>query len=102
MLDSTHEIYSSIVNQMAEGVLYLDADDTIRICNPAAESIRKVKAERIVGRTVFDIHPAVAHESIRELLSALKTGTGGFFDAQFQQFCTNAHTPQFGFEVHLA
>ena len=75
MLDSTHEIYSSIVNQMAEGVLYLDADDTIRICNPAAESIRKVKADRIIGKTVFDIHPAVAHKSIRELLSALKTGT---------------------------
>jgi PAS domain S-box-containing protein len=75
MSDPAREIFSSIVNQMAEGVLYLDADDTILICNPAAELIRKVKAERIVGKSVFDIHPMVAHESIRELLSALKTGT---------------------------
>ncbi len=74
MLNPMSEIYSSIVNQMAEGVIYLDADDNILLCNPAAEVIRKVKAQRIVGKTVFDIHPQPAHEAIRELLSALKSG----------------------------
>lgn len=75
MSDPMHGIFSSIVNQMAEGVIYLDAEDTILLCNSSAESIRKVNAERIVGKSIFDIHPLVAHESIRELLSALKTGT---------------------------
>ena len=68
------EIYSSIVNQMSEGVIYLDANDNILLCNPAAEVVRKVKAERIIGKTVFDIHPKPAHEAISELLSALKSG----------------------------
>lgn len=74
MADHMSGIFSSIVNQMSEGVIYLDADDTILLCNPAAETIRKVKSAHIVGKTVFDIHPAPAHESIRELLAALKSG----------------------------
>lgn len=74
MNDSMHGIFSSIVNQMPEGVIYLDAEDTILHCNPSAEVIRKVKSKYIVGKSIFDIHPAPAHEAIRELLSALKSG----------------------------
>ena len=74
MLNPMSEVFSSIVNQMSEGVIYLDADDTILLCNPAAEIIRKVKAERLIGKSIFDIHPAPAHEAISELLSALKSG----------------------------
>jgi len=60
------EIFSSIVREMPEGVLFLDDEDVIRYCNPAAE--------QIVGRLIYTIHPAQAHSRIRELLTSLKSG----------------------------
>jgi PAS domain S-box-containing protein len=67
-------IHTWIVNEMAEGVIFLDQDDIIRICNPAAEKIRNVCAERIIGRPVFDIHPPASYSRIRDLLASLKSG----------------------------
>ncbi len=67
-------IYQSIVNDMVEGVIFLDENDIIRICNPAAEKIRNVSAERIVGRPIFEIHPPPTHPRIRDLLANLKSG----------------------------
>ncbi|MGC9519807.1 MAG: sigma-54 interaction domain-containing protein [Desulfuromonadaceae bacterium] len=67
-------IYRSIVEEMAEGVVFLDAEDVIRICNPAAERIRRVKAERILGKTIYSIHPPRMHERMRQLIESLKEG----------------------------
>ncbi|MCA1797517.1 MAG: sigma 54-interacting transcriptional regulator [Geobacteraceae bacterium] len=67
-------MYRSIVEEMAEGVVFLDADDMIRICNPAAERIRKVKAARILGKTIYSIHPPRMHARIRQLVESLKAG----------------------------
>ncbi len=67
-------IYQSIINDMVEGVIFLDEFDNIRICNPAAERIRSVCADRIIGRPIFDIHPPETHARIRELLGSLKAG----------------------------
>lgn len=69
------EVFKAIVSHMAEGVIFLDRDDVIRVCNPAAERIRGVKAPRILGRPIFDIHPPKMHHRIRELLASLKSGT---------------------------
>ncbi len=68
------EIFSSIVGEMAEGVIFLDDEDVILYCNPAAERIRKVRADKIVGRLIYTIHPVQAHPRIRELLASLKSG----------------------------
>ncbi|MCF6178798.1 MAG: sigma 54-interacting transcriptional regulator [Geopsychrobacter sp.] len=68
------EIFSAIVQEMPEGVLFLDDEDVIRFCNPAAEKIRRVRADKIIGRLIYTIHPAKAHPGIRELLTSLKTG----------------------------
>ena len=43
-------IFENIVSHMSEGVIFLDAEDMIRICNPAAERIRGVRADRILGK----------------------------------------------------
>jgi len=67
-------MYRSIVEEMAEGVVFLDADDAVRICNPAAERIRKVKAARIHGKTIYSIHPPRMHARIHQLIESLKAG----------------------------
>lgn len=69
------DVFRAIMSHMAEGVIFLDCDDVIRVCNPAAERIRGVKAPRILGRPIFDIHPPNMHHRIRELLVSLKSGT---------------------------
>ncbi|WP_432821677.1 sigma-54 interaction domain-containing protein [Trichloromonas sp.] len=70
----TQEIFRAIVEEMAEGVIFLDAADIIRVLNPAAERIRKVSAQKFTGRPIFDIHPARVHEQIVDLLGSLKSG----------------------------
>ena len=67
-------ILEAIVSNMAEGVIFLDAHGVVRICNPAAERIRRVNASRIVGRSIFDLHPPRMHHRIHELLDSLKAG----------------------------
>ncbi|MCK9172418.1 MAG: sigma-54 interaction domain-containing protein [Desulfuromonas sp.] len=67
-------IHQAIVQQMAEGVIVLDAQDAIRIVNPAAERIRKVRAERVVGRSIYAIHNPRQHAGIRQLIDSLKSG----------------------------
>lgn len=68
------EIFSTIIAEMPEGVIFLDDEDVIRYCNGAAERIRGVRADKIVGRLIYTIHPAKAHPRIRELLASLKAG----------------------------
>ena len=65
-------VFESIIGFMAEGVIFVDADDVIRICNPAAERIRRVRASKIIGQTIYDIHPPAAHGRIKDLLHNLR------------------------------
>ena len=67
------EIFESIVSHMSEGVIFLDAQDSIRVCNPAAERIRGVRADRILGKPIYNIHPAGMHPRIRSLIDDLKS-----------------------------
>jgi len=71
---SFSSIYQSIVEEMSEGVVFLDENDIIRICNPAAESVRRVKAERILGKSILTLHPPRMHHRILELIESLKSG----------------------------
>lgn len=94
MADSTQDLYRSLISHMNEGVIFLDHQHVIRICNPAAEKIRNVKAEQIIGRSIYDIHPRRAHPQISELLANLQTSAfpashrivqtqGRFFDNSY-------------------
>jgi len=69
-----HEVLTAILSHMNEGVIFLDSNHVIQFCNPAAERIRKVKADRIVGQSIFDIHPRSAHPQLSEMLISMKSG----------------------------
>ena len=88
-------IYQSIIEDMAEGVVFLDADDVICICNSAAERIRKVKAARILGRSIYSLHPARMHDRIRQLIESLKSGrisSGSRIIHAQKRFFANSYT----------
>jgi len=71
----TNDIFESIIMQMPEGIVLLDANDIIQLCNPATEKIRRVKAQRIIGKSIFHLHPPKMHHRIKELIDSLKSGT---------------------------
>lgn len=88
-------IYQSIIEEMSEGVVFLDENDIIRICNPAAESVRRVKAERILGKSIFTLHPPRMHHRIRELIESLKSGkisSGSRIVHAQKRFFSNSYT----------
>jgi len=68
------DIFQAIINEMNEGVIFLDAEDRIAYLNPAAERIRRVSAEKFVGRPIHELHPARVHAAVDELLNCLKEG----------------------------
>ncbi|HEY5674392.1 MAG TPA: sigma 54-interacting transcriptional regulator [Malonomonas sp.] len=68
------DVLNAILSNMNEGVIFIDSNHVIQFCNQAAEKIRKVKADRIVGRSIFDIHPHRAHPQLSEMLINMKTG----------------------------
>lgn len=67
-------VFEAMISHMPEGVLFLDAQDIIRICNPAAERIRGVVAAKVLGQSIFHLHPPPMHNRLRELLDSLKGG----------------------------
>ncbi|EAT15146.1 sigma-54-dependent Fis family transcriptional regulator [Desulfuromonas acetoxidans] len=95
MAKEVTSIYQSIVEEMTEGVVFLDADDVICICNPAAERIRRVKAERIIGRSIYSLHPGRMHDRIRQLIESLKSGrisSGSRIIHAQKRFFSNSYT----------
>lgn len=95
MAGSFCSIYQSIVEEMAEGVVFLDENDIIRICNPAAEQIRRVKASRILGKSIYTLHPPRMHHRIRELIESLKSGkisSGSRIVHAQKRFFSNSYT----------
>ena len=73
-MNPPNDIFQAIINEMNEGVIFLDAEDRIAYLNPAAERIRRVSAEKFVGRPIHELHPDRAHAAVDELLNCLKEG----------------------------
>jgi len=53
-LRESEERYRSVIAAMAEGVLLLDAEETILTCNASAETILKRRSEDLIGMRIWD------------------------------------------------
>jgi PAS domain S-box-containing protein len=73
-INDVTRLYEPIILNMSEGVVFIDAEDRIVICNEAAERIRKIRAAKIVGKNIFSIHPKRMHGRIAQLINTLKSG----------------------------
>jgi PAS domain S-box-containing protein len=56
------ERYRSVITAMQHGILVLDADGSIRTCNPSAERILGLSADQIIGRTAVDPRWRAIHD----------------------------------------
>ncbi|MDY0268917.1 sigma-54 interaction domain-containing protein [Trichloromonas sp.] len=75
VMNPPDNMFQAIIEEMNEGVIFLDAEDRIRYLNPAAERIRRISAAKFIGRPIHDLHPPRVHALVDELLNCLKNGT---------------------------
>jgi two-component system phosphate regulon sensor histidine kinase PhoR len=59
---------------MAEGVIFIDDQNIVRLCNPVGGTIRGVKGEEIVSKPFLDCHPKATHQKVLDVIELLKTG----------------------------
>jgi PAS domain S-box-containing protein len=64
----------AIFTSMEQGVVFIDDRNRIAYCNPAAEKIRNIKLDQVLGRSILDYHPKKAHPKVVHVIEDLKSG----------------------------
>jgi len=64
----------AIFASMEQGVVLVDARNRIAYCNPAAEKIRKIKMNEVLGQSILNFHPQKARPKVRQMIRDLRTG----------------------------
>jgi two-component system, sporulation sensor kinase E len=67
-------VLKAILDSMEQGVVFLDDQNRIAYINPAAERIRNIHLDQVLGRSVLDCHPIQAHSRVLEIIGDLKLG----------------------------
>ncbi len=66
-------LMEDVFKSIASGVLTADVEDRITLCNPAAQQILGIKAERLLGASLADLLPQLGEglpERVREVKTA--------------------------------
>jgi len=66
-------ILKSIFASMEQGVVFIDREDRIAYCNPAAEKIRNIQLEKVLGQSILDCHPPKSHSKILSIIEDLRS-----------------------------
>src|SRR4030042_882136 len=67
-------ILKTIFASMEQGVVFIDHQNRIAYCNPAAEKIRNIKMDQVLGRPILDCHPQKAHPKVLQIIEDLRSG----------------------------
>ncbi len=62
----------ALVDSMADGVIFIDADDRVALVNRAATALRNLSGGP--GRSVRDCHPQAAHAMLERVMGWLREG----------------------------
>lgn len=95
-----HHLYELVLQQMREGIILSDADGTIVFVNDAAQEIRNVQREHVLGRSMLACHKAESKEKVIRALDYLKANEGSTFkrmvtDTINDRIYENVYTPIF-------
>lgn len=66
----------AIINSMVEGVLFVDTEGKISLCNKSAERIWARDTEQLLDRPLLECHPPAAHAYVKRILDLAKTRPG--------------------------
>lgn len=68
-----YELFKAVLEQIPEGIIIVDSNDVIVYINKAAEEIRHVSAEELLGRNVTLCHPEKSTDRVKRALQFLRT-----------------------------
>ncbi len=67
-------LLKAIFASMEQGVVFVDDRNRIAYCNPAAEKIRKIKMDEVLGQSVLNYHPQKVHPKVLQIIKDLRAG----------------------------
>jgi PAS domain S-box-containing protein len=66
-------VLKAIFDSIEQGVLFIDDQNVIVYCNPAAEKVRNVNLDKIIGRSILECHPSKSHPKVLKIINDLKS-----------------------------
>ena len=67
-------VLKAIFAAMEQGVVFIDEQNRITYCNPAAEKIRDIQLEKVLGQSILECHPAKSHPKVLNIIEDLRSG----------------------------
>jgi two-component system phosphate regulon sensor histidine kinase PhoR len=67
-------LLKAIFGAMEQGVVFIDDKDRIVYCNPAAERIRDIRLQNVLGHPILEFHPEKSHSKVLEIIEELRSG----------------------------
>jgi two-component system phosphate regulon sensor histidine kinase PhoR len=67
-------VLKAIFASMKQGVLFIDHQDRIAYCNPAAEEIRNMQQEKVLGQSILECHPSQSRPKVLKIIEDLRSG----------------------------
>ncbi|PKM39121.1 MAG: phosphohydrolase [Firmicutes bacterium HGW-Firmicutes-9] len=97
-------LYRLVLQQTQDGIILSDADGVIVFVNDAAERIRNIQRENILGHSMVDCHKETSREKVNRALGYLKSHEGNAVsrmvtDSVNDKYYENIYTPVFD-ETH--
>ena len=71
-LRTTVEVYEDILRSLPFGLIFIDDEDRVSLCNPIAETVRG--AGKRLGKDVQGCHPRRTHQSLARVLERFRSG----------------------------
>jgi PAS domain S-box-containing protein len=67
-------VLKAIFASMKQGVVFIDDQDRIAYCNPAAEDIRNIQHDKVLGQSILECHPLQSHPRVLKVIEDLRSG----------------------------
>jgi PAS domain S-box-containing protein len=72
--DMNLTVLKAIFASMEQGVVFIDDQNRIAYLNPAAEKIRNIKIDQVMGDSILDCHPQKVHLKVLQIIEDLRSG----------------------------
>ncbi|OGP90823.1 MAG: hypothetical protein A2157_05060 [Deltaproteobacteria bacterium RBG_16_47_11] len=67
-------VLKAIFDAMEQGVVFIDDQNRIAYCNPAAERIRNIRLSQVMGQSILECHPPKNHSKVLQIIEDLRNG----------------------------
>jgi PAS domain S-box-containing protein len=67
-------VLKTIFASMKQGVVFIDDQNRIAFCNPAAEEIQNIQQDKVLGHSILEFHPPLSHPKVLKIIEDLRSG----------------------------